>query len=97
MNAIATIDNLNSSDSQSCIVRNLSRILDLRILDIDIKNKTIHLIFDSVTAFELARRELLSIGYPISKHSYPEPGQWSKDKHRYRRSKFRIVPHHDTE
>ena len=73
MKAIATIENLKSPDSKYCIVRNLSRILDLRILHIDLEKRTIHLIYDSILAFEKAKRELLSIGYPIMYCKYQEP------------------------
>lgn len=73
MKAIATIDNLKSKDSKNCIARNLSRILNLRILDIDLEHKTVHLVYDSMLAFEMAKRELLSIGYPITKCTYQEP------------------------
>lgn len=73
MKAIAKIDNLRSADSKNCIVRNLSRILNLRILDIDLENRTVHFVYDSMPAFEIAKRELLSIGYPITKCTYQEP------------------------
>jgi len=76
--AIAQINNLKSVDSINCIIRNLSRILDLRILDIDLESKTIHFVYDSKLAFEKAKHELLSIGYPISQCSYQEQKSNSK-------------------
>ncbi len=78
MKAIAKIENLKSTDSRYRIVRNLSRILDLRILDIDVESKTVHFVYDSILAFEKAKRELLSIGYPISQCRYQDPNWNSK-------------------
>jgi hypothetical protein len=75
--AIVRVENLKSTDSKYCIVRNLTRILDLRILKIDIESRTIHFVYDSILAFEKAKRELLSIGYPVSRCRYQEPhSQW---------------------
>ena len=78
MRAIVKIENLKSSDSKYCVVRNLSRILDLRILKIDLENRTIHFVYDSILAFEKAKRELSSIGYPISHCKYQEPHSVSR-------------------
>ncbi|MEP3208693.1 MAG: hypothetical protein ABJN95_05880 [Maribacter sp.] len=78
MKASAKIDSLKSAASKSCIVRNLSRILDLRILDIDLEKKTIHFVYDSLLAFENAKRELLRIGYPISQCNYQVPTNHAK-------------------
>lgn len=78
MKASAKIDSLKSTASKNCIIRNLSRILDLRILDIDLENKTIHFVYDSLRAFENAKRELLRIGYPISQCYYQVPANHSK-------------------
>ena len=71
--AIAKINNLKSADSTYCIVRNLSRILDVRILNIDLESRTIHFVYDSILAFEKVKLELMRIGYPISQCSYQEP------------------------
>jgi len=75
MKAVAKIENLKSTDSKYCIVRNLSRILDLRISDIDLESRTIHFVYDSIQALEKAKRELLSIGYPISHCKYQQPNR----------------------
>ena len=73
MKAIVRIENLKSPDSKYCVVRNLSRILDVRILSIDLENRTIQFVYDSILAFEKAKLELMRIGYPISQCSYQEP------------------------
>jgi len=73
MKAIAKIDTLKTVDSKFQVIRNLSRILDLRILDIDLEFRTIHFVYDSIAAFEKAKRELWSIGHPITHFRYQEP------------------------
>ena len=47
MKATAQIDKLRSDSGKDKIIRNLSRIMDIRILDIDLENKTISFAFDS--------------------------------------------------
>ncbi len=73
MKAIAKINNLKSADATYCIIRNLSRILDVRILSIDLESRSIHFVYDSILAFEKAKLELMRIGYPISQYSHQEP------------------------
>ena len=73
MKAIAKIDDLKSQEGKHIIVRNLSRILDLRILDIDVESKTVSLVYDSILAFEKAKNELRRIGFPIAKCKYQPP------------------------
>ncbi len=73
MKATAKINNLTSLDSKHIIVRNLSRILDIRIMDIDLESRTVSLVYDSRLAFEKAKNELRRIGFPITKCSYQPP------------------------
>ena len=47
--------------------------MDIRILDIDIENRTLYLIYDNLIAFEKAKRELYHIGYPIVQYTYQKP------------------------
>ncbi len=65
MKATAKINALKSAESKNVVVRNLSRILDIRILDIDLERKTLSFVCDSRSAFEKAKKELWRIGYPI--------------------------------
>lgn len=62
-----------TSDRKHSIVRNLSRILDIRILDVDIESKTISLAFDNSLALEKTKRELWRIGFSVVKCIYQEP------------------------
>jgi hypothetical protein len=65
MKATAEIEKLGSDTNKNMIIRNLSRILDMRILDIDLENKTISFAFDNITVIEKVKRELGRIGYPL--------------------------------
>jgi hypothetical protein len=73
MRAVALLEGLNSDTCKRIIVRNLSRIMDIRILDIDIQSRTLSFLYENSTAFEKTKRELYSIGYPILKCTYQKP------------------------
>ncbi len=73
MKATAQLNDLKSPESKHIIVRNLSRILDIRILDIDVESRTVSLVYDSILAFEKAKTELRRIGFPIAKCTYQPP------------------------
>jgi len=73
MRAVAQIKNLTSDTCKHTIVRNLSRILDIHILDIDTENQSLSFLYQNSPAFEKAKRELHRIGFPISQCTYQEP------------------------
>ena len=73
MRAIAEIEDLQTPECKNTIVRNLSRIMDIRILDIDLEQRTLSLVYDSIAAFEKAKKELWRIGHPISHCRYQGP------------------------
>ena len=73
MKAIAQIEKLNSDQCKHIIVRNLSRIMDIRILDIDLENKTLSFVYESIAAFDKVKRELWRIGYPLNQLINKEP------------------------
>lgn len=73
MKAIAKIEGLKSPEQKHIIVRNLSRILDVKILDIDMESRTLSLVYDTLLAFEKAKNELRRIGFPIGKCTYQPP------------------------
>lgn len=72
MRVVAQLKDLNSDTCKRIIVRNLSRIMDIRILDIDTESRTLSFLYENITAYEKAKRELYSIGYPILKYTYQE-------------------------
>ncbi|MCM4172359.1 hypothetical protein DHD32_12765 [Arenibacter sp. TNZ] len=73
MRALAQLKNLKTDNCKHTIVRNLSRILDIRILDIDIETRTISFLYQNNSTFEKAKRELYHIGFPITQCTYQEP------------------------
>ncbi|MGB5553540.1 MAG: hypothetical protein WBM83_02700 [Flavobacteriaceae bacterium] len=75
MRATAQLKDLSSDTCKHTIVRNLSRILDIRIVDIDTDSKSITFLYNSVLALEKVKRELLNIGFPILQCRYQDPNQ----------------------
>jgi len=73
MKAIAQIQKLNSDRCKYIIVRNLSRIMDVRILDIDLEKKTLSFVYESIAAIDKVKRELCRIGYPLDQLIEKEP------------------------
>ena len=67
MKALAILKNLDSETCKPIIVRNLNRILDIRIIDIDVNNGMLHFLYNGQSAFESVKQELRRIGYPIQK------------------------------
>jgi hypothetical protein len=73
MKATAKIADLKSIESQNTIIRNLSRILDIRIVDIDIIRGMVSFLYDSPGCFEKVKQELRRIGHPITDYSCTAP------------------------
>ena len=65
MRATGEIQGLFSNECKHVIVRNLSRILDIRIADISLEGKTISIIYETLAALEKVKMELRRIGYPM--------------------------------
>ncbi len=78
MKATAKIDDLRTPHCKNTIIRNLSRIMDIRILDIDLERHSLSFVYDSIAAFEKAKKELQRIGYPILQCKYETPDQRRK-------------------
>ncbi len=64
MRTLLKIQNLRSDEAKLVIARSLSRILDIKIVEIDIEKKVISIVYDSPEVLGKIKRELLSIGYP---------------------------------
>ena len=71
MKAVVHIKNLNCDEGKKMIVRNLSRIMDIRIIDIDIEMGQLLFLYATPLAFHKVRQELARIGYPIQSGRYP--------------------------
>tara|TARA_R110001606_G_scaffold88998_1_gene200213 strand:- start:809 stop:1024 length:216 start_codon:yes stop_codon:yes gene_type:complete len=65
MTTLLKVEQLISEESKNIIFRNLSRILDLRIVDIDIINKTIALVYNNPYVLDKAKKELGRVGYSL--------------------------------
>ncbi|MCG2459987.1 hypothetical protein K8352_04460 [Flavobacteriaceae bacterium F89] len=72
MKALVTLKNLKCNKGKGKIIRNLSRILDVRIVDINVDNGTMFFVYANVTAFQKVKRELFRIGYPMQTPNYPK-------------------------
>ena len=73
MKALASLKNMDSDSCKKTIVRNLSRILDIRIIDIDIDNGILCFLYNGQMAFDQVKKELARIGHPIQNHIDPFP------------------------
>ncbi|MBT8300039.1 MAG: hypothetical protein HKP42_06515 [Maribacter sp.] len=73
MKAIALIENLDSNRCKHIIVRNLSKIMDIRILEINLDKRTLSFKYDSIAAIEKVKRELWRIGYPLNQFIKKDP------------------------
>jgi len=69
MKVSATLKNVESETCKHIIIRNLSRILDIRIIDIDIENGILHFHYNGKKTFDQVKRELLRIGHPMRSYS----------------------------
>lgn len=74
MKAHATLKNMDSESCKPIIARNLKRILDIRIIEIDIENSILHFLYSGQKAYEKVKKELDRIGFPIQQCNY-EPVQ----------------------
>ena len=68
MRALAKLQNLKTEECKRTIVRNLSRILDIRIIDIDVNNGMIFFLYGTPIAFQKVKQELWRIGYPMQNY-----------------------------
>ena len=75
MKAMAQIKNLNGDEMKRTVMRNLSRILDIKIIDIDIdiENGTLFFLYASPLAFQKVKQELSRIGHPMQSCKYTIP------------------------
>lgn len=76
MKAVAQIKNLNGYEEKNIVLRNLSRIMDIKIIDIDIEKGLLFFLYASPLTFQKVRQELLRIGHPMQSYkcnilSYP--------------------------
>lgn len=70
MRAVAELTNLDTEEGKHTIVRNLHRILDIRILDIDVENGRLIFLYASPVALQQVSQELSRLGYPVKSCSF---------------------------
>ena len=69
MKARVSIPQLRSENSAHTVIRNLSRILDIKVVDLDVENGYLTFIYETKLAFNKVKNELLRIGYPMRNYS----------------------------
>ena len=67
MKARVQLSNLSSERGKMTIIRNLSRIMDIRIVEIDLKERALSFLYQNNKAYEDVKKELKRIGHPIEK------------------------------
>ena len=65
MKAKLKLDKPINEKGKSTIIRNLCRILDIRIISIDIRKNVLSFVYQNQGSFEQVRSELKRLGYPI--------------------------------
>ncbi|WP_339627906.1 hypothetical protein [uncultured Maribacter sp.] len=65
---MAQIKNLIGNEEKNTVLRNLSRIMDIKIIDIDIDNGVLIFLYPSPLVFQKVRQELLRIGHPMQSY-----------------------------
>ncbi len=69
----ASVTLSNSDQRENIIVRNLSRVLDIRIMDIDLENRILHFRYNNQKALIQVKKEVFRLGYQVSNYTYEEP------------------------
>ncbi|MFD0797930.1 cation transporter [Maribacter chungangensis] len=64
---------MECNECKKRILRNLSRILDVRVLNINIENGLLYFLYAGEPAFEKVKQELRRLGYPITSCLGPKP------------------------
>ena len=67
MRARVRISNLSSERGKLTIIRNLSRIMNIRVVEIDLKEQVLCFLYQNNRAYEEVKNELRRIGHPIEK------------------------------
>lgn len=74
MKAVVNIKNLHCDEGKRVILRNLSRIMDVRVIDVDVTNAILRFLYINPVSLIKVKQELSRLGYPIQNRrmdSYP--------------------------
>ena len=66
MKAEVKLEHLNTERGKYKILRNLCKILNIRIISVDVPNRILSFVFQNQVAFEQVKKELKRLGYPIN-------------------------------
>ena len=86
MKAEVKLEHLNTERGKNKISRNLCKILNIRIISVDVPNRILSFVFQNQVAFEQVKKELKRLGYPINeilqirdnrKHKRSDLEKWS--------------------
>ncbi|MDE3742558.1 hypothetical protein [Maribacter polysaccharolyticus] len=69
MKAVVNVQNLLTEEDKKVILRNLSRIMDIRVIDIDVENRTLQFLYVHQLVLNKVREEMVRLGYPIQTDS----------------------------
>ena len=67
MRTQAFLNNLTAEHSKHIIMRNLARILDTRVVDLDTRTGLLTILCSGQGALRKVERELQRLGYPVKK------------------------------
>lgn len=65
MRAYSKLKNIKSDHCRQVIIRNLSKVLNIRILEVGVNEKSLVFLFSTPRAFHKVKEELSRIGYPM--------------------------------
>lgn len=65
MKAQATLKNMSSTDCSRIILRNLARIMELRVINLDTDTHLLTFLYSDPRVIQKVRQELRRIGFPV--------------------------------
>ena len=71
MKALANIKNLKCEKGKNTILRNLSRIMDICVIDIDVENGMLNFLYIDSMGLNNVKQEMARIGFPIQSFTAP--------------------------
>ncbi|MFS4418140.1 hypothetical protein [Maribacter sp. 2307ULW6-5] len=72
MEAVVSLRNMDGDRCRKRIYRNLARIMDVRILKIDLENGLFFFVYADATSFKSVLQELRRLGYPLKSSIVPK-------------------------
>lgn len=73
MKAQATLKNMSSTDCSRIILRNLARIMELRVINLDTETHLLTFLYSDPRVIQKVRQELRRIGFPVCSLNREQP------------------------